>query len=477
MDEIELLLSTNQIESALKLLTVSQLNQKEITALQEEHDDVKRNIRNTQIGRTQKDKEIKDEAGDLQSIVPAVRIPIPFQNKIVRTATAFEVGNSPDIIPNEANDLSAEVLRLWRMNRIDSKINQMVSLKKSELQCALMFYIKDYKTGGIKIINKIVGKNKNREIKSRVLTNDKGLMSPYFDSTGDMLYFTWQFNSKDSAGKEVKNVWVYNKEKVYKSDNAGGIQTTISEAHGFSNIPVVYITQEKPEWFVAQDMIDRIENTLSRLSASNDYSGHPILVLTGDVEGAPDKDDDGKAFKVSQEIDEDSGAVVTGKVEFLTRDQAPESVELELDNLLKYIYSLTSTPDISFENMKGMGEVSGVALEFLFLDAILKAKMNEPENRTMIERIISIMISGTITTTLTNLSSKSELTYFDIRFNSILPNDLKATVEWLSKATGDKAFVSQETAVKILNIVEDHNEELQRINGDPDAEEEEEEEI
>lgn len=49
-------------------------------------------------------------------------------------------------------------------------------------------------------------------------------------------------------------------------------------------------------------------------------------------------------------------------------------MKLEIDTLLRMIYTITQTPDISFDTVKGIGAVSGVALKLLFMDAHLKVQ-------------------------------------------------------------------------------------------------------
>ena len=259
---------------------------------------------------------------------------------------------------------------------------------------------------------------------------------------------------------------MYDEKKVYKLNNSNGALKLESEPeeHGFGKIPVVYLSQEHSEWYNAQTMIDRLEVSLSKLGASNDYTGHPILKLYGDVQGAPEKDVDGKAFFLEQKITQD-GKQISADVDFLTYDQAPEAVKLEQDRLEKYIYSLTSTPDISFDNVKGLGNVSGVALKLMFLDAMIKAKMNEGENRTIVERILNIFIAGTVTTTNTNLSNEAKGTYFTVKFNSILPDDLKETIETYSTAVQSK-IMSTKTAIENLGVAVDVDQEMEDIKSD-----------
>lgn len=460
MKEIIKLLK-NDPQKAIHQLTVNSKNTNEIEKLQKEYKEIDRDERSTQIGQMQKDKMVGK--GDKRRLVKGVRIPIPFQNKIVTTATAFEVGEPITILPTEKNKFSEEIERLWKANRTDSVLQKAKTLQKSELQCAILFYIKDLE--GDKNLGKPVGLNNTKEIKLKILENKNGKMSPYFDSFGDMKAFVWEFTTKNTEDKEVKHAWVYDENNVYKiSNKTSKMVLESNQEHGFGKIPVVYCSQEKEEWFTVQKMIDRLEVTLSKLGAANDYSGQPILKLFGEVISAGDKDEDGKAMRFPMKVT-DEEKVVSGDAKFLERENAPESVKLEIDRLEKYIYSMTSTPDISFDNMTGIGAISGVAIKLMFLDAMVKAKLNEGENRTIIDRILNIFIAGNIKTVNTGLKTEATKTYFDIQFNSILPDDLKETVETLAAAVQGR-IMSIETAVESLDMTSDLNEELTKIKSE-----------
>lgn len=471
MEELIKLLKESPNE-AIASLTAGEKDPQKIKDIRNEFSELDRNTRETQIGQVQKDKKIGE--GEKTKTVKGVRIPIPIQNKIVNTATAFEVGEPvtliPDITDSEDNEnkLTQEIERLWKVNRIDNIIQKAIRLQKSELQCAVLFYMKDL--GPESLINRLLGINPKKEIKIKLLENKSGRMAPFFDPFGDMTAFTWSFDTTEDK-KTVKNVWVYTDEKVFKLSNKSGAMTLeSSEDHGFSKIPVVYFSQDKPEWFIAEPMIDRLEVALSKLGASNDYSGHPILKIYGEIIGGPDKDEDGKSLRFKQKVDEDSGKVTNGDADFLTHDNAPESVKMELDRLEKYIYSLTSTPDISFDNVKGLGSISGIAIKLMFLDAMMKAKMNEGDNRTSLERIINILISGVITTTGRKLKSEAQKTFFEVQFNSILPDDLKESVETFARAV-DAGIMSVQTAVEGLDMTGDAKQELENILKDKAAKE------
>ncbi|MFC5046906.1 phage portal protein [Aquimarina hainanensis] len=440
----------------LKALKANGKDRDKIEDLMAEYKDIDRNLRDSQVDRIQKDKIV----GDKRKIVRGVRLPIPFQHKIVNTATAFEVGAGSTITPETENALSEFVVPLWKKLRLDDKIQQAVSLRKSELQCALLFCFEAPQKSTL--YTKLTGANKGKTPKCRVLENKNGNMYPYYDAFGGMKAFTWEFK-EIIDDKERSSTWVYTDTKIHK------YQENIylgSEIHGFSKIPIVYTDQDYVEWHVAKKLIDRIEVSLSKLAASNDYAGHPLLLLYGDVDGAPNKDEDGKAFHIRPTRDEE-GKVIWGDVKFLVNEQAPEAARLELDKLEKFIYSLTSTPDISFDNIKGL-RASGVAIHLMFLDAMIKARMNEGRNRTMIERSLNILKSGITTTTKTSLKYLEQDTTFDVTFKSIIPQDINNTVQTVATAI-ESGFASKLTGVKMAGLTKDIKEEIELIKKDQES--------
>lgn len=437
-----------------------------IQSYQKEYKEHDRTIRDTQVGSIQKDKTVG--TGEKSRQVKSVKIPINFAKKIVTTSSAFEVGKPVTLISSEDNNLSMLIKQLWKVNRMDSLIQKLVTLKKSETQGAIQFYINDLKENSIlnKILVKIGLKSQAKEIKVKLLDNTTGVMTPYFDATGNMTLFMWQYQSKNTEGKIINNTQIWDEKNYhYLNDESGNMEYADSvKIHGFDRIPVVYVSQDEPEWFDVKELIDRIETSISKLGSSNDYTAYPLLKLFGEVQSFPDKDESGKVLMFPIQKDEND-KLIQGNAEFLTADNATESAQLELDKLESFIYSISSTPNLSFDNVKGISGISGIALKLMFLDAMMKASMNEGDNRTMIERMINIIVSGIVNTTNTTLAKESDSLYYDIQFNSILPDDLKEAVETVSAAVNAKVM-SRKTAVEYLGMNEDVDDELTLIADD-----------
>jgi SPP1 family phage portal protein len=449
-----------------KVIDVIKKQSKDIAKIKEyqkEYKDHDRSIRDTQVGKIQKDKTVDNNN------IKAVRIPINFAKKIVNTATAFEVGKPATLIPSDENSLSKLFYQIWKVNRIDSKIQKIISLKKSETQSAIQFYISDLNPSSVlnKILSKIGLKSQAKEIKSKVLENTKGMMTPYFDVSGDMLAFMWEYVAADESGTDINHVEIWDNLNFHYLNDKSGVLTYSEKGiikHGFDRIPIVYVSQDEPEWFGVRELIDRYETTLSKLGGSNDYSAYPILMTFGEVASLPEKDAMGKVINFPMKKD-DEGKYVNGRAEFLSASNSVESAKLETESIKDLIYSISQTPDLSFDNVKGLGAISGVALKLLFLDAVIKALMNEGENRTMIERIANIILSGISMTTNTTLAKEAAALYFDIIFNSIIPDDIQSATDVITKLK-EAGLMSSETAIKLIDMVEDPKAEMLLIDAE-----------
>jgi len=439
-----------------------------ILSYQKEYKEHDRSIRDTQVGNIQKDKIVG--TGEKSKSVKAVRIPIDYQKKIVSTATAFEVGKPVTLIPSERNDLSELIKMIWKTNRIDALLQKLIYLKKAETQGAIQFYIVDIKENSLfgKILNFLKLKSQAKEIKSKLLDNTKGVMTPFF-SGDNMVAFMWEYKAKNAAGKELNHVEIWDNLNYHYLNDESGKLTYMDKSipHGFDRIPIVYVNQDEPEWFIVRELIDRYETTLSKLGGSNDYTAYPLLQIFGEVSSFPDRDDNGKILEFKIKID-DEGKEHHGKAEFLTAENSAERAKLEFDNVKDLIYSISQTPDLSFNNLKGMGDVSGVALKLMFLDAVIKATMNEGDNRTMIERILNIITSGVVKTTNQNLAKFAEILYYDINFNSIIPDDVKSATEIITSLK-KSGLLSTISAIKLIDMVENPDEELKIIQDEAKA--------
>lgn len=402
-------------------------------ALEYSGEDEGRDLRDLQIG-TRKNY----QQGETK-VIPE-KLKVQYQKKIVNTAVSFLFGDAPSINANDSDKQSAiDILKVIKDNRITSKLQDFAESVMST-------------TIGVFIFNK----DEAGDVKCRFYNEDRGNYYPQYDVYGDLMAFYWEFK----IGEE-KHIWIFTNEVIYKYvDGKYSDYTT----HDFGIIPVVFVEQDKPEWWDVKELIDRIEMIMSKLSGSNNRFAFPILKLLGGIE----KDENGKDVNLI-DISKDGNALLLGhalkegniiqsNAEFLKRDTGVDSIKLEFEYLKEFIFSVSQTPDLSFNNVKGIGAVSGRAMVLMLQDAINKAKRKSGAYQTAIERIISVIKNG--------LGIKDDELTFDIEFKYAIPEDIKEQIEMIYTATGGKASMSQEEGVKNNPLVKNPAEEMDKINSE-----------
>lgn len=408
-----------------------------------------RAIRGTQVG-SREDKDVG--AGATAKTVVVAKIPVNFQRKIVRTASAFLFGSPVKLISEQADAL-ALIKEVWESNRMDNLLKKACEFVKSETECSFFFFEeKEMNNEGKEVL----------KLKIRLYSSENGTFSTWFDDFGDMKAFTWNFTGKDEEGKDIENAWVFTSEFILKNQKTKTGWSGTSEKNLYGKIPVVYINQEEPDWFIAKELIDQNEVTLSKFIDTNGYFASPIAKIFGEVTSMPDKETQGKAIKIPQ-VYEEGKLVQQGNVEYLTWEHGPESIKLENEITKDHIHSLTDTPDLSFNNVKGTGVTSGIALKLMFMGAIMKAKWSEGDWAIAIDRLITLIIAGI--SNKTDISSKGKFKDFKhkVEFTSILPENMAELVSMLSEAVGGKSIMSQETAIENNPMVDNAEDEVQQI--------------
>ena len=86
--------------------------------------------------------------------------------------------------------------------------------------------------------------------------------------------------------------------------------------------------------------------------------------------------------------------------------------------------NLPVLPLRTFDNLKGIGNLSGVARKFMLMDATIKASENMETFGPVVQRCVSVVLAGICN--ITNIKYRPQLVnnLIDVEFGSILPEDL-----------------------------------------------------
>lgn len=396
--------------------------------------------------------------------VDPARLPLALQEIIVTRRVAFMNLGKIKLYaePNDKGEERAFSLlqRLRENNKVAFKESEIATILNKELQVAKLWYSTEAKDsshwGGYS--------NVNKNFKMQILAPSKGdTLLPVFDSMGDLVYFGRQYDRKPSLeevqsnpdSKEIKCFDIYSADRLYKFEEGGDgwiLREQIDLPYG--KIPVIYYSRSAPIWANVQPLIERLETVVSNFADTNDYHASPTLVFKGATGAqAQEKGESGKAVLLTGEH---------ADAKYVTWDQSVEAVELEIDTLVNFIYSLTQTPNISFEEMKALGDLSGVAFDRVFIDAHLASRREiEGGYGELIQRGINLEMAllssmdTSIIKAMQSLSVTFEAPHFKLE-------DLDADVDLASRAYAG-GLISQETAIGMTGLVTNTQEEFDRI--------------
>lgn len=282
------------------------------------------------------------------------------------------------------------------------------------------------------------------------------LLYPHFDDYNRMDGFARKYVVRDEMGNSAIHFDVYTSTTLYRYANQGGTLALIdAKPHGFGKIPVIYYRQEETEWESVQPVIERLEELLSNWGDVNDYFGAPTYFFKGKMTGFAEKGEVGRVYQ-----GEGDGA----DMKVVSWDSAPESMRQEMANLTNIIFSYSQTPDISFENMKTLGNnTSGAAIRLMFTDPHLKAETKEELFGEMFTRRFNVVKSGYATSIeATPQRIADELRVTPV-FTPYIPKNETETLQLINMATQSKATMSQADGVRLNPLVSNPEETLRQL--------------
>lgn len=208
---------------------------------------------------------------------------------------------------------------------------------------------------------------------------------PIKDEKGNLICFSREYKVREQS-KIVTYFESYTDEEIVKFKQVGGYKWEIvGEAieHGLGKMPIVFGWQRYPEYRNASTAIARLETILSNHGEINDYHAAPKMLMTNaqNITGFGEKGSSSMLIQAKGEAD----------LKYITWEHSTDSVKAEIDRLLEMIYTLTQTPNINFDNLKGMGQVSGISIKLMFMDAHLAVKDKEGVLLDFMQRRSSIV--------------------------------------------------------------------------------------
>ena len=291
-----------------------------------------------------------------------------------------------------------------------------------------------------------------------------------FNEKDELDLFMREYSIQEYINGEVitlEYIEVYLPDKLLTYVLNNNQYTLVEElSRSYAKMPIVYYSIKEPLYWQHKSLLDRYNMINSVQADVIDTYSYPILMLMGMLFNfnANGEDSEGKTlldyFKsgIPKILHLDNQDGEKANAEYLQQKGADESFVNETKNILNSILYLTSTPNISFENTKGIGNLSGIALKLMFLDTTLKS-MGLQADFFHLTRSINLHKSA-LKSLVPSFNADIQI---DAVFENPIPKNIKETIESIATAYSAE-ILSQETAISANPYVSNPSEELIKIN-------------
>lgn len=266
----------------------------------------------------------------------------------------------------------------------------------------------------------------------------KDSLFTYFESFTATRHFKWSMDNDNKA-----NEW--------NADISG-------EEIAIGKIPASYIHRHQPCWEGLTPIRENIEYTLSRNSDVIAYNSAPILKVAGAIVGGEQKGEARRVYRV------DNG----GDVSYVSWNQAIEALKYHVDTLLKLFFMQSQMPDVSFENMKTLGNIGYDSRKTLLMDAHLKIGEESGAWIEFFEREINVIKAFLAKMNIKWANRLDEISVEHI-ITPFVQEDENTQIDKWMKANGNQPLVSHLDSIKYAGLVDDPEATYQEIQADEQA--------
>jgi hypothetical protein len=202
--------------------------------------------------------------------------------------------------------------------------------------------------------------------------------------------------------------------------------------------------RKKPIFYGLSHIREEIEYTISRHSDVVAYNSAPVLKVVGEIQGTESKGETQRIFRV------ESG----GDVGYVSWSQSVEALKYHVDYLNNLYWTQAQMPDISFFNMKGLGNIGYDARMTLLTDSYLKIGEESGAFVEFLERECNV-VKAFLGKIRTDLASELDNIEVEHIITPYVQNDEEAIINRLVKANGGKPVISHLDSIKLAGYSSD----------------------
>ena len=222
-------------------------------------------------------------------------------------------------------------------------------------------------------------------------------------------------------------------------------------------INVIYYKQDKA-WHGTQPRCDREEHIDSKAADTNNYFADPKLKATADViQSLAEADTAGEVIQMNSKDN--------SSVEYLVPPEYSSMKDSEKKDLNNSILFDSFTPDFSFENMKGMGTLSGEALKRAMTLGYIKRDNLKEIYDILVDREKNLILA--IMMNVTHIHLREQLAKMNITHEFAEPFNEDKEKQWASigKLYSD-GIISLDLAVNMLALTDAPQKEIEQIKNE-----------
>ena len=281
---------------------------------------------------------------------------------------------------------------------------------------------------------------------------------PLINDMDDMIAMSFEYERKD--GERTTTFFeTFTADKHYlwrrTSDSADGWTAELTnvsdkgevqsgESISIMKIPGAYLFRPAPVYHGLSYIREEIEYTLSRNSDVIAYNSAPVLKIVGDIIGNENKGEARRSYRLKN----------GGDVSYVSWAQSIEALKYHIDMLIKLFFMQAQMPDVSFDNLKGLGSIGYDARQTLFTDAHLKIGDEAGAWTEFLERECNVIKAFL---KQMNVKWAKEIDNVDVEhiITPYVQNDEKYEIEKWMKANGDKPLVGHLESIRKAGVSED----------------------
>lgn len=302
------------------------------------------------------------------------------------------------------------------------------------------------------VIFELTGENNEINVTPFVVAKSKGFkIRTLFDKHEKLIALAYGYGTKaDTLTRWHWDILTADTTYLTYHDDKGWHKSEYTNITG--KINALYFHQRK-EWFGAEKRADREEMVDSKAADSNNYFADPMAEATADViANLKEPDVPGRLIQLSGQ---------NSKFGYINPPADSPGRVAEKKDLNDSMLFDTFTPDFSYDNIRGLGSLSGEALRNALKIGYIKRDNNIEIYGKMVKRFKNVIIA-----ILKQLHPEKEKELdglrIDFEFTDPFSDSKDAYWSGIVQLRG-AGLVSLETAVKMLNLTGDDESEIERL--------------